>query len=377
MSKPKGGKYLKKILFGITSLTLGGAERVLVDIVNKLNSDYNITIFTLYSNGEFEKNVSNNVKIISLYSKPYKEMTKLEKLKVSLKLLLTGKSMYNKNIKQGKYDTEIAFLEGPITRLFSIKNANTRKIAWVHNDISKVFGNSLKARIKKRYDRKIYGKYDRIVFVSKDNLEKFKELYTTINNDKLKLIYNYIDAENVKEKSILDIDTNFEKDRINFVTVARLTKQKAIDRLLKAHIDLVKNGFVHNIYVIGDGPERKNLEQIVKDNNVSNTFKLLGKIENPYPYIKNADIFCLLSMYEGYGMVLEEAKILDKFIMITDTAAREAVQDYKNSIIVKNNEKAIYNGLKEIIEGKVKYAVSDKCNSYDNVEILDEIKYLL
>lgn len=368
---------MKRIVFGITSLNLGGAERVLVDIVNNIQNDYDITIFTLYPNGELEKTLSSNVKIISLYSKQYNEITKLEKLKISLELLFRGKSIYNRYIKQKKYDTEIAFLEGPITRLFSNENISAKKVAWVHNDISKVFGNSIKAKLKEKYDRKVYSRYDKIVFVSKDNLEKFLKLYKSISREKLNLIYNYIDVENVKEKSNLNLDISFENNEPNFVTVARLTKQKAIDRLLKVHIDLIKNGFLHNIYVIGDGPEKESLEQIVKDNNVSSTFKLLGKKENPYPYIKNADVFCLLSAYEGYGMVIEEAKILDKFIIITDTAAREAVTNYNNSIIVDNNEESIYNGLKQIIEGKVKYEVSNKFNVYDNVEILEKIKYLL
>lgn len=368
---------MKKILFGITSLTLGGAERVLVDIVNKLKNEYDISIFTLYPNGEFEKDISKNVKIFSLYNKPYNEMTKLEKLRVSLKLLLSRKSIYNKIIKQGNYDTEIAFLEGPTTRLFSVKNTKTKKIAWVHNDISKVFGNNLKSKLKGKYDNKVYNKYDTIVFVSKDNLDKFVDLYPHINKNKLKLIYNYIDAEQVKEKSGLKLDISFEKDRINFVTVARLTKQKAIDRLLKVHIDLIREGFIHNVYVIGEGPEKEVLEKDIKENNVQNTFKLLGKKENPYPYIKNADIFFLLSSYEGYGMVLEEAKILDKFIIITDTAAREAVAAYKNSIIVDNNEAAIYNGLKQIIEGKIECAVSNMSDSYDNMQILEEIRKIL
>ncbi len=368
---------MKKILFGITSLTLGGAEKVLVDIVNKLQNEYDITIFTLYPNGEFEKAVSKNIKIFSLYNKPYNEMSKLEKLKVSLKLLLARKNIYNENIKRENYDTEIAFLEGPITRLFSIKNTKTKKIAWVHNDISKVFGNNLKAKIKGRYDNKIYNRYDEIIFVSEDNLEKFKDLYTDIAKDKLKLIYNYIEAENVKEKSNSNLDIEFEKDKINFVTVARLTVQKAIDRLLKVHINLIRDGFIHNVYVIGEGPEKEKLENTIKENKVQNTFKLLGKKENPYPYIKNADIFFLLSSYEGYGMVLEEAKILDKFIIITNTAAREAVADYEKSIIVDNNEEAIYNGLKQIIESKVKYEASNNSSAYDNLDILEKIKEIL
>lgn len=391
---------MKKILFGITSLTLGGAERVLVDVVNKLNNDYNITIFTLYPNGEFEKMISSNVNIVSLYSKPYKKMTKLQKIGVSLRLFFSGNCIYSKFIKRNNYDTEIAFLEGPITRLFSIKNKNTKKIAWVHNDISQVFGDSLKARIKVKYDKKVYNKYDTIVFVSKDNLDKFKILYPTINENRLKLIYNYIDAQNVRKKANSNLDIEFEDNKINFVTVARLTKQKAIDRLLKVHIDLIKNGFVHNIYVIGEGPEKEILEKTIKENKVQDTFKLLGKKGNPYPYIKNADVFCLLSSYEGYGMVLEEAKILDKFIIITDTAAREAIQDYEKSIIVDNNEEAIYKGLKEIIQNNVKtdketiQVKLDKVNkgnkknkkneqnkenktTYDNSEILEKIRNIL
>ena len=89
---------------------------------------------------------------------------------------------------------------------------------------------------------------------------------------------------------------------------------------------------------------------MIKEHDVSNTFHLLGKKENPYPYIKNADYFCLLSNFEGYGMVLEEAKILGKSIIITNTAAREAVEKYEDSVIIENNEEKIYEELEKIIE---------------------------
>ena len=103
---------------------------------------------------------------------------------------------------------------------------------------------------------------------------------------------------------------------------------------------------------------------------------MLGKKENPYPYVKEADYFCLLSQFEGYGMVLEEAKILNKSIIITDTAAREAVVDYIDSIILGNSENEIYYGLEKIIKNnKEKQEKQEKQENkvYDNSKRLEEI----
>ena len=171
---------MKKIVFGITSLGIGGAERVLVDIVNKLQNEYDITIFTLYGKGAFEKELSNKIKVIQLYSNSYEEMSKIKKKIIPIKVLVGGKSIYKKYI-QGKFDTEIAFLEGPITRIFKSGKAN-KKIVWVHNDIAKVFGDNFKAKLKLKVDKKIYSQYDKIIFVSKDNKNSFNRIYNTIPN---------------------------------------------------------------------------------------------------------------------------------------------------------------------------------------------------
>ena len=370
---------MKKILFGITGLTIGGAERVLVDLANELSKSYDITIFTLYAKGELEKELNSNVKLKSLFKYSYKEMSKLkQKIVVPLKVLLLKNSIYNKDIK-GNYDVEIAFLEGPITRLVSVKNKNVRKIAWVHNDISLVFGKGLKARLKKYLDKKIYGKYNDLVFVSKENMCDFDKTYTNLNisDEHKKVIYNYIDKQRIIKKSLEDIDISFKKEDINFVTVSRLVYQKGIDRIIEVHKKLIESGYNHKFYVIGDGPEREKLENLIKGNKVENSFFLLGQKENPYPYIKNADYFCLLSRFEGYGMVLEEAKILGKPIIITDTAAREAVEDYDNKWILENSNDGIYNGLAEIIEKRNKDIdgnYNENMKEYDNAKIIEEIK---
>ena len=167
---------MKKILFGITSLTIGGAERVLVDLANELCKKYEVTIFTIYPNGEFEKTLSPNIKRKSLYKMQYKDLNKMQKILIPLNIWLSKKRIYKKHIKED-FDVEIAFLEGPITRLFSTKNKKVKKIAWVHNDIGQVFGNNIKSKIKKFVDKKIYDKFDKIIFVSEDNKESFKKVY--------------------------------------------------------------------------------------------------------------------------------------------------------------------------------------------------------
>ncbi len=364
---------MKKVVFGITSLTLGGAERVLVDIANRLSSKYEITIFTIYANGELEHQLNSNIKLVSIYNTSRKSLNSIQKALISFKLFFNKHSIYGKYLKD-KFDTEIAFLEGPITRLFSVKNEKVCKIAWVHNDISQVFGTNFKAKLKRILDGKVYTKYKKIVLVSNENLENFKSAYPFINSNNLQVIYNYINPQIVKEKSNYPIDSCFDNNTFNIITVARLVPQKALDRLIRIHSKLIEDGVLHNIYVIGEGPEESKLECLIKDLHVENSFSLLGKIENPYPYIKQSDALALLSYFEGYGMVIEEAKILGKYIIVTDTAAREAIFEYPNSKIVDNTETAIYEGLKELINnGKMK----DVNLNYNNEQYIEKIINLI
>lgn len=371
---------MKKIVFGITSLTLGGAERVLVDLANELSKtqEYQITIFTIYGQGELEKQVSEEVIIKSIYNIPYNKLSKIkQKLFVPISILI-GKNKIYKEYIENKYDVEIAFLEGPITRIFSCGKDKNKKIAWIHNDISQVFGTGIKAKLKRKVDEKLYDKFSKLIFVSKSNLESFEQTYPK-NKAEKQVIYNYIDSQQVLEKAELyekkENGIEFDKKSINLVTVARLVPQKALDRLIKVHAKLIKEGINHNIYIVGDGPEKAKLQEIIKSNNCQETIKLLGPKENPYPYVKAADYFCLLSYFEGYPMVVEEAKILNKNILITDTAAREVVKNYEQSRIFENSEEGIYKGLKDILTNP-KEETSSK-EEYNNIGIIKKIEQLL
>ena len=354
---------MKKIVFGITSLTLGGAERVLVDIVNRLKDEYDITIFTLYGKGILEKELDKKIKLINLYDFSYNEMNSMKKRIIPLKYI------------EGKFDIQVSFLEGPITRIFKY-GRNIKKIVWIHNDISKVFGNSFKAKIKLKLDKLIYKKYDKLIFVSKDNKNEFNNLFKIPDIEKKEeVIYNYIDKKKIVEKAQKEVGQEYiDKTMPSIITIARLVPQKAIDRLINVHKRLIDENIHHNIYVIGDGPEREKLKNQIKELKVEDTFKLMGKRENPYPYLKKADYFVLLSKFEGYGMVVDEAKVLNKNIIITKTAATEAVKGYAKKLILENTEDAIYEGLKQVLQKNVVF--DDSETEINNEELINKINVL-
>ena len=364
---------MKKIVFGITSLSLGGAERVLVDICNSLKDKYDITIFTLYGEGEFETQLDKKVKIVNMYNTKRDELNKNTKLMLSAKLMNNSlrKKIYDKYFKD-KYDVEVAFLEGPITWIMS-EESNAKKIAWVHNDIEDVFGTGKKAEAKQKINKECYSKYDELVFVSKDNENKFKK-YFADNKVSKRVIYNYLDTSLVKEKADKESAPEIKDDLTSFVQVSRLVDQKAVSRLIDVHKKLIDDKLNHRIYIVGNGPLEDELRTKIKSLNLEDTFILLGGKKNPYPYIKASDYFMLTSYYEGYPMVLLEARALNKYILLTDSAAREALKEYDDSKIVENSEEGIYEGIKYILENKPKVS---KNNKDTNKDILKEITNLI
>ena len=360
----------KKILFGITSLKLGGAERVLVDIVNNICDKYDITILTMYNKGEFESELNEKIKLISMFDKTYDDFSVIEKKMLSLKLVnkLSRSKMYHDVVKED-YDIEVSFLEGPIAWILST-SSKVRKIAWVHNDIRDVFGKGRKAESKKKLSGECYKNYETLIFVSQDNLDKFKLQYPDAEN-KMQVIYNYLNTDLVLEKANREEVKDMKDDLVSFVQVSRIVPQKALFRLLDVHERLIKDKYMHRVYIVGDGLEMAELMNKVQEKKLEDTFVVLGKRQNPYPYIKKGDYFMLTSYYEGYPMVLLEGKALNKYILITDSAARETLIGYEdNSMIVDNSEDGIYEGIKTIIEKKPKVNLKNK---FDNKKVLKEI----
>ena len=212
--------------------------------------------------------------------------------------------------------------------------------------------------------------------MSVDNLDKFNKVYDDMDLPHETVIHNYINAERILELSKKDEEAKktFNPKELNFVQVSRLVEQKAIDRLIDVHVKLMKQGYKHHIYIVGDGPLREKLMKQIKENKVENTFTLLGAKKNPYQFMKNADAVCLFSKFEGYPMVLEEAKILRKYILTTNTSSREVLMDYAgNSIITTNDEQGIENAIKSITKNKMQKNEKNNQYVYENNKIIDKI----
>lgn len=369
----------RKVVFAITSLTIGGAERVLVDIAKEMQDIYDITIYTIYGNGTLEKElIGSNVSLKSLFKKEQSEYGKFRQKFNILFFNLFKNIIYTIQIKD-IYDIEIAFLEGPVTRMFA-NPSFAKKIAWLHSDISNFYETNNYRTIKIIQDKINYSKYDNIIFVSNELKESFEKFFPD-NTSKKQVIYNYIDENRIKQKAQSYVAYEITEEEKSLVTVARLVEQKALFRFLNVHKRLLDDGILHRVYIVGDGPLKEKLTQKARDMGLKATFRILGSRINPYPYIKKGDYFCLLSYSEGYGIVLDEAKILGKPIILTDSAAREAAQNYSNSYILDNNEEAIYKGLKKILtQGKAKkkkkkseisYSVLNSNKIYSIIRLID------
>ena len=215
-----------------------------------------------------------------------------------------------KKLKNKNYDIEIAFLEGYSTVLVANRKNNSKKIAWVHIDLEK------HKMVPRKLERISYCKINKIICVSEDSKKSVLNLYPE-NKDKIKVIYNPIDKKNIVEKSNKKINFEFEKNKVNIITLGRLSQQKGYDILLQSHNKLIKEGLDYNLIILGEGAKRNSLEKYIKEKNLENNTQLLGFKENPYPYLKKADIFISSSRYEGFSLVVAEAICLNKPIIAT------------------------------------------------------------
>lgn len=368
-------KRMKKILFMVSSMNIGGVEKSLLSLLSVIPKEkYDITVLVLEKKGGFLEYIPNWVivekatwfkEIKPIITQPPQNTIKTYiQNKQYFKILsficsyfiskqLNDRYAYYKHVfksipyNRNTYDVAITY-QGPtdiIDYYIAHKVNATKKISWVHFDVSKHMINA-------RLYEKLYYKFDKIFVVSKEAKRRLIEKIPAVES-KADVFLNIVPYNLIIElsKKKIEFDENYKG--IKIVTVGRLSEEKGQDIAIKALSILRKDGYDVRWYCIGDGIHRKEYQLLIDEYNLKNDFILLGSIPNPYPYMAKADIYVQTSRHEGYCLTLAEAKCLCKPIITTDfIGAYEQIENGHTGLIVGCFVEELSQKIKYIIDNK-------------------------
>ncbi len=379
----------RKILFVIESLNGGGAEKILSVLVKNIDKNkFEISVCSVVDKGVYKNDIIGN----SEYSFVLPDVDSLMPVVRKTLYPVLYKAVYKwlpsawimKYIEKDDYDIIIAFTEGFPTKLVaSSKQKNAKKIAWVHIDLLNnpwtqkvgVFGSI-------EEEKENYDEFSQIIGVSENVIESFRKVYKP--KSEVKVLYNPIDNNEILKKALSDSGCKMMmKKGINLVTVGRLEMQKGYDRLINVLARIKSEGIPFNLKILGDGSQRRDLEAMIKEKSLENEIELLGFNNNPYPYIKNADLFVCSSRSEGYSTVITESLILETPVFTTECSGmRELLKDGRLGMIVKNNTEDMYSGLKSLIVSRHKIKdykdlIKEENNRFSIDKLMKPIEELL
>lgn len=220
------------------------------------------------------------------------------------------------------------------------------KAAFIHCDYEH-FGGYDKRQILD------YQQFDSIVCVSNSCSSSFAKMFPALS-DKCVVCENFTNTEEIYNKLEMG-SREYKQNVVTFSTVCRLGEEKGIERAVYVFGRLLSEGYKNFQWIIvGDGPERDNIEQAIKKVGLSNYIELVGKKSNPYYYVKNSDVFLLSSFHEAAPMVFGEAHAMGIPILTTNTvSAYELVENRGLGKVCENSDEGLYNKIKEILSGDV------------------------
>jgi len=378
----------KKLLFVIDSLTIGGAEKSLVSLLNLTDSSkYDIDLLLIKRGGDLEKYLPSYINILPVpnyFSSIEKKFT-FEKIYYRIKTSLNLRvNNYKKNALHSEqvvfksinkfisplnkmYDVAIAYSQGMPTYLVANKVKASKKLAWINTDYVNTLYN-------KELDYKSYSKIDKIIAVSEHTKSSVSQLREEYKN-KVELVLDIVDPKMIDKMSLEEDAEEFDKSLVNILTVGRLVTAKGYEKAIEVAKILKHVGYKFKWFSIGEGPERKKLQKMIEEYELQDYFIFLGKKVNPYIYMRNCDIYVQTSIKEGFGLTVSEAKILKRPIVCTSfPTAKEIIQNEVDGLIVDHDIASIYNGVKKYLDEKsFKERVLKKLDSTEPYSSVNQI----
>lgn len=377
----------KKIAIVFYIMAVGGAEKALIEFLRRFDTErYDVTLFTLNENGEYLNEISKDIRIEYIECTDTKSIL-LEDIKhlrirrvikgIALRILIRlCRSDYEKFAfpmmtmpkLPGEYDCVIAYkhnCEDTATMLTRI--SAKKRCSWVHN-----------APVKNKNIKSLYRHLNNVSLlfcVSKEVKKEIDNLYPYLA-DKTIVFYNQIDSQAIINKAQETLPIVFRD--VSIMTVGRLHELKGQQMIPATARMLVDAGYDIHWYLVGDGPLREEVEREIEKYGVSDRVILLGTQTNPYPYIKNCDIYVQPSFSEGWGLTVQEARILHKPIVTTPVPVfSEQIVSGENGLIVDEmTPKALFDGIKTLIdhtEMREKFVENLEKEDHDNSKEMQKL----
>lgn len=362
---------MKKIIFVSDSLRIGGIQTALINLLKILDlKKYEIDLFLFNDDNSSEKidnriNIVHGSKLLKICSYTLNQAKEKGMFIYLIRIVLAvfckifgANFVYNciflfeKKLKN--YDIAVSFSNNGNIRStyfgynkFVLKKIQAKKkIAWLHVDYESM-------KMNNKINNREYKLFDSVVAVSKATMDSFIK-YIPEMKEKTIVIYNYLDIDLINKKSLEKTQYKFNNKLFNIVCVGRLDNNKNQIMQLKIAKRLKEENIKFKWYLIGDGPERYNLENYIKNNNLENYVIMLGYISNCYPYIKNSNLVVSTSLSESYGLSIVEALNLGTPVMALHYPAIDEILN-KDSMSICFDEDKLFDTIKNIIIFKDKY----------------------
>ena len=360
----------KKILFVFNSFQLGGVASSMLNLLREISFRYEIDLLCFSHEGPMKELLPRNVNILptnkwlSILGDTQRLTMEKSKVMGIIRFLLRGLSMvfgsdfFRRMIIStyghlNGYDYAISFTHdlnhkifcGGANRFVAEFTDAPRKITFVHCDFSKYGGNT-------KIERDYYHRFDRIACCSEGCKRVFDSCIPDLSSRTV-VVRNCLDFSRL-EQGLTEKVELFDQNCFNVITVGRLSFEKGIDRALKAIATIIKQIDIQFMwYIIGDGLQKDEIQKLIKELGLSKSVKLLGEKKNPYPYMKQADLFFLPSFHECAPMVFEESLYLGVPIMATETiSVKEMIIDRNVGYICDNSFEGIKDGLLFVLNHK-------------------------
>ena len=334
---------MKKILFLIHDLGQGGAEKVLVNLVNNMDrSKFDISVTVLFGGGVNEQFLAPDIHFQAVFPKEIPGNSKLMKM-------LTPKQLHKLCVKE-HYDIEVSYLEGPSARVISgCQDPYTKLVSWIHveqHTMDKLAGSFR----SENEARECYNRFDQTVCVSQYVHDDFCRLLDF--QKPCRVLYNTVESDKILAVASEEAPGLENDGKIRLVAVGTLKQSKGYMRLLQIIKRLRDDQFPVHLYILGIGPLQQEMGEYIRQNKLRDNVTMLGYQTNPYKYVSKCDLFVCASFAEGFSTAATEALIVGTPVCTVEVSGMKEMLGENNEwgVVTENSEEALYQGIKELLD---------------------------